>query len=74
MDVVLQDINELVNIVNTVNLRTDRLAKSSMTIAKSANHINDISNNINHNRPITKYKYNKYLSKAKLFLSLNSHN
>ena len=46
MDVVLQDVNELVNIVNTVNLRTDRLAKSSMTIAKSANHINDISNNI----------------------------
>ncbi len=46
MDVVLQDVNELVNIVNTVNLRTDRLAKSSMTIAKSANHINDITNNI----------------------------
>lgn len=45
MDVVLQDVNELVNIENTANLRTDRLAKSSMTIAKSANHINDISYN-----------------------------
>lgn len=65
MDVVLQDVNELVNIENTANLRTDRLAKSSMTIAKSANHINDISYNIKER--LNELKNNKKYRLVKIY-------